>query len=159
MGVVYMISDDTEFYFRPEPMQTIATTVMARLFNQCRLLLGRVDNDCVFVPIRDLQFQSVVTQEEVIFIYAHGGYALDRNGEGGRLINIAWRWDSLARDSLTEPVPMHVTFYGNNLEEIQRRLLSSFPAAVQSKLDVMTRNKGALPDSCKILSFQPSEKI
>ena len=159
MGVVYMISDDTEFYFRPEPVQTSATTVMALLFNQCRLLLGRVDNDCVFVPIRDLQFQSVVTQEEVIFIYAQGGYALDRNGEGGRLINIAWRWDSLARDSLTEPVPMHVTFYGNNLEEIQRRLLSSFPAAVQSKLDVMTRNKGPLPDSCKILPFQPPEKI
>ncbi len=62
----------------------------------------------VFVPLRAPPYQTVVEPDEVIFVDSHGGYA-HQDGEGGRLIRIAWTLTPPARrDSLSEPVPCEV---------------------------------------------------
>ncbi len=58
-----------------------------------------------------MQFQAVIDPEEIIFVDSLG-YAVE-NGHGGRLIVLAWQFTSHGpRDSLTEPVPIEVVYYG-----------------------------------------------
>lgn len=147
--MVYFVK---ESYFRPDVVYTADTTTSAHIFNQYRLLSRHMQGNCVFVPIRDLQYQAVLTRDEVIFIDALGGFALDEQGVGGRLINIAWRWQGKGRESLVERVPLKVLFYREALEDIQRQLLSSFPAAMRAKLK---GSQGSTIEHCKILPFKP----
>ncbi len=146
-----------ESYFRPDVVQTSHTTTSAHVFNQYRLLLRQMQGDCVFVPIRDLQYQAVLTKDEVVFIDAMSGFALDEQGVGGRLIDIAWFWQSQGRESLSEPVPLKLLFYRNNLADKQRRLLSSFPAAMKEKLHANEKRTNIV-ENCRILPFKPPVK-
>ncbi|NCA71746.1 MAG: hypothetical protein EOM91_17040 [Sphingobacteriia bacterium] len=99
-----------ETFFRPDPpVERTQTTIPAALYNGLRLLLKYTRREAVFLPIRSMQYQAVVDRTEVIFIDSHGGYA-HQDGEGGRLIRIAWR-PRAARSSLTEPVQCEIVYY------------------------------------------------
>ncbi|MBL4775078.1 MAG: hypothetical protein JKY87_03350 [Mariprofundus sp.] len=143
----------TESFFRPKPFLESTTTTSAHTFNQYRLLLMQMKGNSIFVPVRDIQYQAILTENEVIFVNAEGGFAIDSDGEGGRFIDLAWHWDSHARDSLSEPVVLNITFYRANLELIQRQLLSLFPTALQAKLDII-HHKNNAPTHCRILPFR-----
>ncbi len=127
-------------FFRPDEVKREATVIPATLYNQCRLLLAEAPFGSVFVPIRTLQFLAVITQKEIIFVDSLA-YAV-REGEGGRLILLAWEHPGAPRDSLTEPVNIDVTHYHVGLAEIQRRLLNEFAVATKQMLD---RHHDALP--------------
>ncbi|MDQ6989065.1 MAG: hypothetical protein Q9M19_04220 [Mariprofundaceae bacterium] len=142
-----------ESFFRPAAIAESDSRTAALLFNTYRLLLMKSEGNCVFVPIREMQYQAVLTADEVIFVASEGGYAIDVKGEGGRIVQLSWRWQhSHDRDSLNQPVPLHVTFYHRGLEETQRLLLSLLPAALQAKLDILERGKDTATD-CIIIPF------
>jgi hypothetical protein len=123
-----------ETFFRPAEHSRHASALPADLYNALQLLLKGQAGTCVFVPIRAMQYQAVVEREEVIFVDSQGGYA-HQDGEGGRLIRIAWTLTAPARrDSLTEPVPCEVVYYAPGLKETQWRLIGELRGMLQRVL-------------------------
>ena len=77
-----------------------------------------------------MQYQAVIDSGEIIFV-DNLGYAVE-DGHGGRLIVLAWELVSQGtRDSLTEPVPIEVVYYGQERHETHRRLLGEFSKALE----------------------------
>ncbi|ADC63613.1 hypothetical protein [Allochromatium vinosum] len=144
-----------EVFFRPDTEYARElTTIPAPIHNALRRLLKQARGSSVFVPIRAMQYLAVIDAEEVIFVDAQGGYAY-HDGEGGRLIRLAWR-PFVGRASLCDPVSCEMVYYFNNLKAVQRRLLSEIGPA----LDQSTRKQsGGQPPSqdgaVRILPFKP----
>jgi hypothetical protein len=123
-----------ETFFRPdEAVAHEHTRIPAALYNGLQLLLRRSTGSAVFIPIRSMQYQAVVDREEVVFIDSHGGYAY-QDGEGGRLIRIAWR-PAVGRDSLSAPVPCEIVYYFRDLRETQTRLLGDIQPIITQMLE------------------------
>jgi hypothetical protein len=123
-----------ETFFRPdEALAHEQTRIPAALYNGLRLLLRRSTGSAVFIPIRSMQYQAVVDREEVVFVDSHGGYAY-QDGEGGRLIRIAWR-PAVGRDSLSAPVPCEIVYYFRDLRETQTRLLGDIQPIITQMLE------------------------
>jgi hypothetical protein len=123
-----------ETFFRPdEALAHEQTRIPAALYNGLRLLLRRSTGSAVFIPIRSMQYQAVVDREEVVFVDSHGGYAY-QDGEGGRLIRIAWR-PAVGRDSLSAPVPCEIVYYFRDLRETQTRLLGEIQPIITQMLE------------------------
>ncbi|BCU07731.1 hypothetical protein [Allochromatium tepidum] len=142
-----------EVFFRPDTEYARElTTIPAPLHNALRRLLKQARGSSVFVPIRSMQYLAVIDAEEVIFVDALGGYAY-HDGEGGRLIRLAWR-PFVGRASLCDPVSCEMVYYFNDLKDVQRRLLSEIgPALDQLQL----KPAGGTPPNAKarILAFKP----
>jgi len=123
-----------ETFFRPPEHSRQSSALPADLYNALQLLLKGQTGSCVFVPIRAMQYQAVVEREEVIFVDSQGGYA-HQDGEGGRLIHIAWVLTPPAgRDSLTEPVACEIIYYAPGLKETQWRLIGELRGMLQRVL-------------------------
>jgi hypothetical protein len=142
-----------EVFFRPDTEYARElTTIPAPIHNALRQLLQQARGSSVFIPIRSMQYLAVIDAEEVIFVDALGGYAY-HDGEGGRLIRLAWR-PFVGRDSLCDPVSCEMVYYFNDLKDVQRRLLSEIgPALDQLKI----KPTGETPPNAKarILAFKP----
>lgn len=123
-----------ESFFRPPLHASRHSVLPAPVYNALELLLVRHRAGSLFVPIRTMQYQAVVDREEIIFVDNQGGYA-HQDGEGGRLIQLAWRPRPAAqRDSLSDPVPCEIEHYFPGLEDVERRLMSEFPPVLQQIL-------------------------
>ena len=141
----------TEIFFRPEETARERVTLPAPLYNRCRLLLARCARPHVFVPIRTMQYQAVIDSEEIIFV-DNQGYAV-RDGRGGRLIVLAWKVAlGSTRESLTEPVPIEILYYGNETHDTHRRLMSEFPRALSLYEERQQRESGGC-QTATILPF------
>lgn len=124
------MSTSVEAFFRPAEVAREQVTLPAPSYNRCRLLLSRCPTQTVFVPIRSMQHLAVIDPEEIIFV-DNQGYA-HHEGQGGRLIVIAWETGSPAdRESLNKPVPIEIVYYEENGHDTQRRLMSEFPPALE----------------------------
>jgi len=140
-----------ETFFRPQEHARAQSALPAVLYNDLQLLLSRGDGGGLFIPIRSMQYQAVAERDEIIFVDSHGGYA-HQNGEGGRLIRIAWRPAPAGqRESLSSPIPCEIIFYFADLKETQRRLVSEFPRVLgqilqqQREKDIQTLERRILP--------------
>jgi len=141
----------TEIFFRPGETARERVTLPAPLYNRCRLLLARCPRPHVFVPIRTMQYQAVIDSEEIIFV-DNQGYAV-QDGRGGRLIVLAWKVaPGNPRESLTEPVPIEILYYGQETHDTHRRLMSEFPRALSLLESRQQRDSGDCP-SATILPF------
>jgi hypothetical protein len=121
----------TETFFRPEEVAREQVNLPAPLFNRCILLLNRSVIRNVFVPVRTMQYQAVIDSDEIIFV-DNQGYAV-QDSKGGRLIVLAWEVALHGpRDSLNEPVPIEVVYYGPERHETHRRLMGEFPKAIDT---------------------------
>jgi hypothetical protein len=145
----------TDTFFRPGEVAREQVNLPAPLFNRCVRLLHHSSTRNVFVPVRAMQLQAVIDKDEIIFVDNHG-YAV-KDGHGGRLITLAWEVVlHRPRDSLSEPVPIEVVYYGPERHETHRRLMSEFPKTLdnyEAKLKAgHTENKTAT-----ILSFLPQQ--
>jgi hypothetical protein len=139
-------------FFRPAEVERERTSIPAGLYNRCRLLLKRSAPDCVFVPVRSMQFQAVITDEEVIFVDSQG-YAV-QDGHGGRLILLAWATRPADRPhSLVEPVPIDLVFYRKGLRDTQRRLMSELPKALD-RVEDKARESTCAPGRMRVLPFR-----
>lgn len=125
-----MPATPAETFFRPEERARERLTIPAVLYNLCRLVLGRSDGEHVFVPVRSMQFQAVIGRDEVIFVDSQD-YAV-QDGEGGRLICLAWvfRHDA-GRDDLTEPAPIELVYFREDTRELHGRLVGEFGRALR----------------------------
>jgi hypothetical protein len=120
-------------FFRPDEIGRESHKLPAELYNQSRLLLNRTELNCQFVPIRSMQYQAVITDMEIIFVDSLGYAVLD--GEGGRLIVIAWQFPKhQPRENLNSPVAMDLVYYHPDYNELQRRLLGEFNRAMKEML-------------------------
>jgi hypothetical protein len=122
-----------ETFFRPEVIERESVTLRPDVFNRARLALARSVTDCAFIPIRSMQFQAVITHDEIIFV-DNQGYAV-KDGEGGRIIVLAWDLSAaVQRDSLNQPVPIEIFYFERDLREVHRRIMSEFPIALDSHM-------------------------
>ena len=136
-----------ETFFRPPEVSRHHSSLPAALFNGLHLLVTRSETDCVFVPLRAMQYQAVVAREEILFVDSQGGYE-HQDGAGGRLIRIAWQFQSPGgRTSLTDPVACDIVFYARGLKEVQWRLISEIRPAVEQ----MILRQWPLPKTARIV--------
>lgn len=116
-------------FFRPEEVAREQVNIRADLFNRCRLALNHSKTDCAFIPVRSMQIQAVISQDEIIFV-DNQGYRV-QDDQGGRIIVLAWNLGNAGkRQSLTDPVPIEIIYFHENLRDIHRRLMGEFPAAL-----------------------------
>jgi len=116
-------------FFRPEEVSRERVNIRADLFNRCRLALNHSNTDCAFIPIRSMQFQAVISRDEIIYV-DNQAYRV-QDDQGGRLIVLAWDLTAAGeRKSITDPVPIEIIYFHENLRDIQRRLIGEFPTAL-----------------------------
>ncbi|MGD8587745.1 MAG: hypothetical protein PVG22_02835 [Chromatiales bacterium] len=137
-------------FFRPDEIRRERTSLAAETYNRCRLLLGRSPTNCQFVPIRTMQYQGVITNDEIIFVDSQG-YAV-RDGQGGRLIVLAWQIVNDARHSLTAPISIDAVHYHETTLDFRRRLLGEFDKAMQQMLNRQLEADGT-PQSLKVIAI------
>jgi hypothetical protein len=147
-----MTSVVTETFFRPEEVARERLSIPAALYNRCRLMLSRCRYGHVFVPVRSMQMQSVIDDEEIIFV-DNQAYAV-RNGNGGRLIMLAWSFrHDQSRDDLNEPAPIELVYYHSSARDLHNRLIGEFAKALDL-LEQRHRDHGCEPRAKKILPFR-----
>ena len=139
-----------ETFFRPQDVRREPSSLPASLHNRLRLLLSRASGACVFIPIRPMQYLAVADRDEVIFVDAQGGYA-HQQGEGGRLIRLAWR-PSSNNSSLSAPVPCEMVYYFEDIKAIQSRLIAEIGPAMD-RLLAKERDQGIGIWEGRILPF------
>lgn len=133
-----------ETFFRPDDAVAYEQTrIPAALYNGLQLLLRRSTGSAVFIPVRSMQYQAVVDREEVVFVDSHGGYAY-QDGEGGRLIRIAWR-PAVGRESISNPVACEIVYYFKDLRETQTRLLGEIQPIIKQMLERQRSTGGSTP--------------
>jgi hypothetical protein len=129
-------------------------TIPAALYNRCRLLLTRSELPHLFVPIRSMQFLAVINRHEIIFIDHQGGYTV-QDGEGGRLITLAWQFPTEEpRASLNEPVKMELVHYREDVKALHQRIMSEFPSVLE-ELSEKALLDSEEPREQRILPFRP----
>jgi hypothetical protein len=147
------MGSSSEIFFRRKETAREQVSLPAPLFNRCILLLHRATTAHVFVPVRTMQILAVIDTEEIIFV-DNLAYAVEK-GHGGRLIVLAWEFKSPGpRDSLTEPVPIEVVYYGPERHEIHRRLLGEFTRALDRHEAILAAGRGE-NKTATILPFTP----
>ncbi|RKT43633.1 hypothetical protein [Thiocapsa rosea] len=133
-----------ETFFRPdEAVAHEQTRIPAALYNGLQLLLRGNAGRAVFIPIRSMQYQAIIDREEVVFIDSHGGYAY-QDGEGGRLIRIAWR-PAVGRQSISDPVGCEIVYYFKDMRETQTRLLGEIQPVIKQILERERGTGGPTP--------------
>lgn len=142
-----------ETFFRPREFARERSALPAALYNDLKLLLSRSGGESLFIPIRSMQYQAVVERDEIVFVDNHGGYA-HRDGEGGRLIRIAWQPAPAGqRESLDTPIPCEIVYYFPNLKEVQWRLMSDLPPLLRRILQ-QRREKDIKRMECRVLPLR-----
>jgi hypothetical protein len=141
----------TETFFRPDELACERLTIPPALFNKCRLMLTRCRYEHVFVPVRSMQMLAVIDAQEVIFV-DNQAYAV-RDGEGGRLILLAWRFGHAGpRDSLAKPVPIELIYFCERARELHTRLIREFHEALVMA-EARTKENGCQACHKKVLPF------
>jgi hypothetical protein len=142
----------TETFFLPEELGRQDWTLPAELYNLTRTLLSRSDFDSAFIPIRSMQYLAVITRDEIVFVDSQA-YAC-RNGEGGRMVIVAWKFDARRqRVSLDAPQPCVVVHYHRDSAAIQQRLISDFRAALEL-VDYRDRDRSIPAGGARILPLR-----
>lgn len=141
----------SETFFRPDEIARERLSLPAALYNRCRLMLSRCQYEHIFVPVRSMQMQAVLDQEELIFV-DNQAYAV-RDGEGGRLIMLAWEFrQDQSRDDLSEPAPIELVYYHDSARDLHNRLIGEFGKALD-QLEQRYKEHGCEPRSKKVLPF------
>jgi len=111
-----------ETFLRPPEVEREPRHLPAQTYNLSRLLLARCGLECLFVPIRSMQYLAVLDHEEIIFV--------DR--EYRHLIEISWQdFQPEERSALTEPVSFIAVYYSPAAKQTMRRLQGEFHRALQ----------------------------
>jgi hypothetical protein len=114
--------DGMETFERGDALARIETALPAITYNLTRILLAESERDCVFVPIRPMQYMAVIDREEIIFV----------DSQYKRWIEVAWRgFHPGDRASLDRPVAYQAVYYTPEGAELQRRLQAEFHQALR----------------------------
>jgi len=95
----------------------------ASTYNLAVTLMARSNSECLFVPIRSLQYLAILDAEEFVFV----------DGTSKCQIDIAWRnFRPMERSTLDEPVSYEAVYYLAGTATLMARLQSEFPLALRS---------------------------
>lgn len=142
----------TETFFLPDEISRESTCIPADLYNITHTILKRSENDCVFVPIRSLQYLGVITADEIVFVDSMAYTVQD--GHGGRLIKLSWQFHHRsARDSLDAPIRCDVVHYHEDATGIVLRLVGEFRQALKL-MDERYREHVMPQDGARILKLE-----
>jgi hypothetical protein len=129
-----------ERFYREEEIVRLPGFLPAATYNLAHTLLARA-GQCLFVPIRSLQYMAVLDAEEFIFV----------DSQNKAWIELAWqRFRPQARTALDERVPFEVVHYRIQAAETMKRLPAEFHQALQL---LAGRQRPATPAS--VLDLQP----
>jgi hypothetical protein len=85
----------------------------ANTYNIMRTLFHQCTQPCLFVPIRSMQYQAIVDEKEVAFVYGH------RRSH----IEFSWRhFQPQLSKSLNDPVFYEFVYYDKQALETMRRI-------------------------------------
>jgi len=89
----------------------------ASTYNIIRTLFHQCTQPCLFIPIRSMQYQAIVDDKEVAFVYAH------RRSH----IEFSWRhFEPQQRESLNDPVSYEFAYYDKQALETMQRIQGEF---------------------------------
>ena len=132
-----------ESFYREAPIEIRPAQLPADLYNLAHRLLVRGGADCLFVPIRSIQYLAVIDPEEIIFV--------DR--EAKHLVELAWRtFRPQARAALTDPVSYEQHLYLDKARATLVSLQGEFLKAL-SLMDERTAATGRSPGDTQVLPF------
>lgn len=132
-----------ETFERGPALGEMASALPAATYNLTRILLANSPRDCVFVPIRAMQYQAVIDREEIIFV----------DSQYRRWVEVAWRqFQPRERAALDEPVAYQAVFYTAEGRDLQRRLQAEFHKAL-SLLD----SRRPAPGEARILNLRGND--
>lgn len=110
----------------------VPASLTAATYNLAHTLLARA-GQCLFVPIRSLQYMAVLDAEEFIFV----------DSQNKAWVELAWQhFRPQTRASLDERVPFEVVHYLPQAAETMQRLPGEFHQALQL---LSKRQKPAIP--------------
>jgi len=134
-GMTYYVE---QTFFRPDEQDRVPWTLPAPIYNQTRLALRDSHHDNAFVSLRAMQFLAVIDKEEIIFVDGNGEYRV-HNGEGGRVIKLAWQnFRPSERDTIEDPVPCEIVYYTEDAKELCNRILGLIGKAIEEHRAVKT---------------------
>ncbi len=135
--------ETTEDFIFGEELHCESCALPAAVYNRAHLLLAGSPRDCVFVPIRAMQYLAVIDEEAIIFV----------DGQGARrLVALAWRrFQPQARETLDDPVPYELVLYQPQASDFIRRLQSEFSRAL---LETAGKQPAPGADGPRVLPFR-----
>lgn len=111
-----------ERFYREQEIARLPAFLPAATYNLAHTLLARA-GQCLFVPIRSLQYMAVLDAEEFIFV----------DSQNKAWIELAWQhFRPQARSALGERVPFEVVHYAPQATATMKRLPGEFHRALQS---------------------------
>lgn len=134
---------EKESFDRGEALGSELRQLPAETYNTLRLLLDYSEANCVFVPIRSMQYMAVIDQEEIIFVDAVSAR---------RSIELIWhKFKPQERSNLTTPVSYRLTYYDKKALETMKRLQWEFNKFVQQQYNRLKKNQ--LSSDTKIITL------
>lgn len=132
-----------ERFYREQEIARLPAFLPAATYNLAHTLLARAGN-CLFVPIRNLQYMAVLDAEEFIFV----------DSLNKAWVELAWQhFRPQARESLDERVPFEVVHYLPTAAETMKRLSGEFHQAL---LLLAGRQKPDVPAT--VIALQPGSR-
>lgn len=135
---------EERFYREPE-IARLPAFLPAVTYNLAHTLLARAGN-CLFVPIRSMQYMAVLDVEEFIFV----------DSQNKAWVELAWQhFRPQARTSLDERVPFELVYYLPQAADTMKRLPGEFHQALQvlarrnrsdTSATILTLQKKARPE-------------
>jgi len=109
-----------EHFYRDQEIARLPEFLPAATYNLAHTLLARAGN-CLFVPIRNMQYMAVLDADEFIFV----------DSQNRAWVELAWQhFRPRERESLDERVPFEVVHYLPQASETMKRLPGEFHKAL-----------------------------
>ncbi len=110
-----------ERFYRDQEIARIPAVLPAATYNLAHVLLARA-GQCLFVPLRSLQYMAVLDAEEFIFV----------DSQNKAWVELAWQqFRPQARNALDAPVAFEVVHYTPTAAETMKRLPGEFYQALK----------------------------
>jgi hypothetical protein len=114
-----------ERFYREQEIARLPAFLPAATYNLAHTLLTHA-GQCLFVPIRSLQYMAVLDAEEFIFV----------DGQNKAWVELAWQhFRPQARTALNERVPFEEVHYLPQATETMKRLPGEFHKALRMLAD------------------------
>jgi len=111
-----------ERFYREQEIARLPAFLPAATYNLAHILLARA-GQCLFVPIRSMQYMAVLDADEFIFV----------DSQNKAWVELAWQhFRPQVRSSLHEPVPFELVHYTPQAAETMKRLPGEFLKALQA---------------------------
>ena len=135
-------------FFRNKVLGTKPSSLPASTYNIIKLLLHQNRQKPVFVPVRSMQYQAIIDNEELIFVDIHRR----------PYIEFAWqKFRPQQRSALTEPVPYEFVYYEEQALETMQRMQGEFHKFAYQLNERKREQEKLDQQENKIISFQPTK--